>query len=197
MKTKDFASKFYMGQKVKSFPEVRLHFLYGIWGSAFTILLKRLVQEKGRNGEKEVLKMVLGEPCQSMSDNTNLSCDTTSSSSQEQQTTTTNKTDLIDKSAKEDFRENECQKLKREAILFHNEDLIEDEDVYYDTEEDMFTEDFEIGKEPKLEASEGYEDAMMPFSTGSTPTGTPPDYEVYVGSLPKELEVINEYLWYL
>ena len=60
MNTKDFASKFYMGQKVKSFPEVRLHFLYGIWGSAFTILFKRLVQEKGRNGEREVLKMIIG-----------------------------------------------------------------------------------------------------------------------------------------
>ena len=72
-----------MGQKVKSFPEVRLHFLYGIWGSAFTILLKRLVQEKGRNGEKEVLKMVLGNSCPNNSDSNTLSCDTTSSSSQE------------------------------------------------------------------------------------------------------------------
>ena len=35
MNTKDFASKFYMGEKIKSFPEVRLHFLYGVWGSAF------------------------------------------------------------------------------------------------------------------------------------------------------------------
>ena len=60
MNTKEFASKFYMGQKVKNFPEVRLHFLYGIWGSAFTILFKRLVQEKGRNGEGEVLKMIIG-----------------------------------------------------------------------------------------------------------------------------------------
>ena len=83
MNTKDFASKFYMGQKVKSFPEVRLHYMYGIWGSAFTILLKRLVQEKGRNGEKEVLKMVLGDSCPANSENTNLSCDTTSSSSAE------------------------------------------------------------------------------------------------------------------
>ena len=83
MNTKDFASKFYMGQKVKSFPEVRLHFLYGIWGSAFTILLKRLVQEKGRNGEKEVLKMVLGNSYPHNSDTNTLSCDTTSSSSQE------------------------------------------------------------------------------------------------------------------
>ena len=48
-----------MGEKIKSFPEVRLHFLYGIWGSAFTIQFKRLLQEKGRNGHGEILKMVL------------------------------------------------------------------------------------------------------------------------------------------
>ena len=43
IKTSDFASKFFMGEKIKSFPEVRLHFLYGIWGSAFTIQFKRLM----------------------------------------------------------------------------------------------------------------------------------------------------------
>ena len=58
IKTSDFASKFFMGEKIKSFPEVRLHFLYGIWGSAFTIQFKRLMLEKGRNGHGEVLKMV-------------------------------------------------------------------------------------------------------------------------------------------
>lgn len=72
LKTQDFASKFYMGQKVKSFPEVRLHFLYGIWGSAFTILFKRLVQEKGRNGQNEILKMILDNAadCKSSNDGT-------------------------------------------------------------------------------------------------------------------------------
>ena len=75
MNTKDFASKFYMGEKVKSFPEVRLHFLYGIWGSAFTILFKRLVQEKGRNGEREVLKLILGDSCPNHSDISASGCD--------------------------------------------------------------------------------------------------------------------------
>ena len=75
MNTKDFASKFYMGEKVKSFPEVRLHFLYGIWGSAFTILFKRLVQEKGRNGEREVLKMILGNSFPNHSDISTTGCD--------------------------------------------------------------------------------------------------------------------------
>ena len=61
-KTSDFASKFYMGEKIKSFPEVRLHYLYGIWGSAFTILFKRLHQERSRNGQKEIVKMILQTP---------------------------------------------------------------------------------------------------------------------------------------
>ena len=51
----------YFCPKVKSFPEVPLHFLYGIWGSAFTILFKRLVQEKGRNSEVEILRLILGK----------------------------------------------------------------------------------------------------------------------------------------
>ena len=72
-----------MGQMVKSYPEVRLHFLYGIWGSAFTILLKRLIQEKGRNGEKEVLKLVLGNSGQNNSNKTNLDSDIESINSQE------------------------------------------------------------------------------------------------------------------
>ena len=84
MNTKDFASKFYMGQKVKSFPEVRLHFLYGIWGSAFTILLKRLIQEKGRNGEKEVLKLVLGSSSANTSKKYN-DCDINNSNLSENQ----------------------------------------------------------------------------------------------------------------
>lgn len=84
MNTKDFASKFYMGQKVKSFPEVRLHFLYGIWGSAFTILLKRLIQEKGRNGEKEVLKLVLGSSSANTSNKYN-DCDINNSNLSENQ----------------------------------------------------------------------------------------------------------------
>nr|XP_040574096.1 LOW QUALITY PROTEIN: cytosolic phospholipase A2-like [Lepeophtheirus salmonis] len=59
MKSNEFASKFYMGQVVKKFPEVPLHFLSGIWGSAFTILFKRFVQEKGKNGVDEIMRMVL------------------------------------------------------------------------------------------------------------------------------------------
>ncbi|KAK6195024.1 hypothetical protein SNE40_000542 [Patella caerulea] len=45
MKPGLFGSKFFMGQLVKSFPEPPLHFLQGIWGSAFCIQFKRLLQD--------------------------------------------------------------------------------------------------------------------------------------------------------
>ena len=71
--------------------------------------------------------------------------------------------------------------------------MIEDEEVYYDTEEDMFAEDMTVEDQPKLETPDSFEDVMMPFSTGSTPTGTPPDNPHYVGSLPNEYEVNSYY----
>ncbi|KAG8200420.1 hypothetical protein JTE90_000503 [Oedothorax gibbosus] len=46
MKTEDFGCKFFKGRIVKRFPESPLHYLQGIWGSAFCILFKRLIQER-------------------------------------------------------------------------------------------------------------------------------------------------------
>ncbi|KAK3580078.1 hypothetical protein CHS0354_001210 [Potamilus streckersoni] len=43
MKTELFGSEFFMGNLCKQFEEPPLHFLQGIWGSAFSILFKRLV----------------------------------------------------------------------------------------------------------------------------------------------------------
>ena len=53
----------------------------------------------------------------------------------------------------------------------------------------MFAEDMTVEDQQKLETPDSFEDVMMPFSTGSTPTGTPPDNPHYVGSLPNEYEV--------
>ncbi|XP_035221148.1 cytosolic phospholipase A2-like isoform X3 [Stegodyphus dumicola] len=44
MKTEHFGSKLYKGRIIKEFPEFPLHYLQGIWGSAFSILFKRLIQ---------------------------------------------------------------------------------------------------------------------------------------------------------
>ncbi|XP_065340646.1 cytosolic phospholipase A2-like [Cloeon dipterum] len=39
--TEFFGSKFYLGQIVRNYPELPLHYLQGVWGSGFSILLKR------------------------------------------------------------------------------------------------------------------------------------------------------------
>ncbi|XP_013772392.1 cytosolic phospholipase A2-like [Limulus polyphemus] len=46
MKTEHFGCKFYKGKIIKFFEEQPLHYLQGVWGSAFTILFKRLIQNK-------------------------------------------------------------------------------------------------------------------------------------------------------
>ena len=45
MKAEHFGSKFFMGQLVRKHPEPPLHFLQGVWGSAFCIQLKRLLKD--------------------------------------------------------------------------------------------------------------------------------------------------------
>ncbi|XP_013774109.1 cytosolic phospholipase A2-like [Limulus polyphemus] len=50
MKTEHFGCKFYKGKIIKFFEEQPLHYLQGVWGSAFTILFKRLIQNKTRIG---------------------------------------------------------------------------------------------------------------------------------------------------
>ncbi|XP_059475560.1 cytosolic phospholipase A2-like [Neocloeon triangulifer] len=47
MKTQDFGNKFYVGKIIRRFPEVPLHFLQGVWGSGFCILIKRFFTSWG------------------------------------------------------------------------------------------------------------------------------------------------------
>nr|AWU67131.1 putative phospholipase A2 [Crangon crangon]AWU67132.1 putative phospholipase A2 [Crangon crangon] len=56
MKSDDFGCKFIVGKKIKNFPELPLHFLQGVWGSAFTILFKRLVMERGRKDIVQIMR---------------------------------------------------------------------------------------------------------------------------------------------
>lgn len=44
--TKNFNDKFFMGTMTKSYEEAPLHFLMGVWGSAFSILLNRVLKKK-------------------------------------------------------------------------------------------------------------------------------------------------------
>ncbi|KAG8228645.1 hypothetical protein J437_LFUL008296 [Ladona fulva] len=46
MKTKNFGSKFYVGKIIKNYGESPFHYLIAIWGSAFSILFRRLVEEE-------------------------------------------------------------------------------------------------------------------------------------------------------
>lgn len=45
MKSQLFGSKFFMGQLVKQYEEPPLHFLQGVWGSAFCIQISRLLRD--------------------------------------------------------------------------------------------------------------------------------------------------------
>ncbi|CAL4123106.1 unnamed protein product, partial [Meganyctiphanes norvegica] len=55
MKTEHFGCKFLVGKMIKQFDELPLHFLQGVWGSAFTILFKRLVME---GGSKDIVQIM-------------------------------------------------------------------------------------------------------------------------------------------
>ncbi|XP_059481957.1 cytosolic phospholipase A2-like isoform X2 [Neocloeon triangulifer] len=47
MKPQQFGSKFFLGKIIKEFPEYPLHFLQGVWGSAFCKLLKWHIRGEG------------------------------------------------------------------------------------------------------------------------------------------------------
>lgn len=56
MRTECFGSKFFCGKLVAPYPEPPLHYLQGIWGSAFTILLQRVLCE-GRIPDDTIAEM--------------------------------------------------------------------------------------------------------------------------------------------
>lgn len=56
MKTELFGSKFFMGKLCKEFEEPPLHFLQGIWGSAFCILFKRILDDNRRLDPVEMIR---------------------------------------------------------------------------------------------------------------------------------------------
>lgn len=56
MKTENFGSKFYLGRLVKRFPEFPLHYLQGVWGSAFCILFRQLVRDQGKKDLSQAMR---------------------------------------------------------------------------------------------------------------------------------------------
>jgi len=53
VRTMDFNNKFFMGVISKNYHEAPLHFLMGVWGSAFSILFNRLVAKTNPNSDCE------------------------------------------------------------------------------------------------------------------------------------------------
>lgn len=56
MKTEHFGSKFFCGKLLNHYEEPSLHYMQGIWGSAFTILLQRVLHE-GEAPQKTIKNM--------------------------------------------------------------------------------------------------------------------------------------------
>ncbi|XP_071163311.1 cytosolic phospholipase A2-like isoform X2 [Mytilus edulis] len=56
MKTELFGSKFFMGKLCTEYEEQPLHFLQGIWGSAFCILFKRLLDDNKKLDPVEMIR---------------------------------------------------------------------------------------------------------------------------------------------
>ncbi|KAL3846623.1 hypothetical protein ACJMK2_017598 [Sinanodonta woodiana] len=56
MKSELFGSKFFMGKLCTQYEEPPLHFLQGIWGSAFCILFKRLLDDNRRLDPVEMIR---------------------------------------------------------------------------------------------------------------------------------------------
>ncbi|KAL5005329.1 hypothetical protein ScPMuIL_018785 [Solemya velum] len=57
MQTKLFGSKFFMGKLCRGYEEPSLHFLQGIWGSAFCILFKRLLDDNRKLDPVEMIRL--------------------------------------------------------------------------------------------------------------------------------------------
>ncbi|KAL4219877.1 Cytosolic phospholipase A2 [Mactra antiquata] len=61
MKTELFGSKFFMGKLCKEYDEPPLHFLQGIWGSAFCILFKRLLEDNRKLDPVEMIRQEMAK----------------------------------------------------------------------------------------------------------------------------------------
>ena len=104
---------------------------------------------------------------------------------------TAQNSNLINKGAKETCYDSNSRKIEKESnVLFCCDEFLDDEDIDYDTEEDV------IGEESQIKEEENTDLPNLPnanFLTrgdgNSTPFFTPPTTPDYVGSLPSDFEV--------
>ncbi|BFZ06037.1 hypothetical protein BsWGS_09076 [Bradybaena similaris] len=69
-----FGSKFFMGKLVKQFEEQPLHYLQGIWGSAFCILFRRLLEENHPIEPTEKVREEMGDRLDEGTDESSSDC---------------------------------------------------------------------------------------------------------------------------
>lgn len=82
LKPQLFGSKFFLGHLVKEFIEPPLHFLQGIWGSAFCIQFKRLLQDDKKVNELEAIEQEREELDRELTEELSLQDDESSESSE-------------------------------------------------------------------------------------------------------------------
>ncbi|KAK7090826.1 cytosolic phospholipase A2-like [Littorina saxatilis] len=78
-----FGSKFFMGKLARKYQEPPLHFLQGIWGSAFCILFKRLMEDNRNMDPAEMIRREMGQQLQEQNDNDDDSSDLSDDDSDE------------------------------------------------------------------------------------------------------------------
>jgi hypothetical protein len=99
-----------------------------------------------------------------------------------------NTSQLMNNCAKDEFHDEDIDKIERESIIFNYEYLPGDEEIDYDTEEDMIGEySKNKDEDTKFDILQNIPDLIE--NHNSTPFGTPPICPGYVGSLPSEIEV--------
>ncbi|KAK3095950.1 hypothetical protein FSP39_021231 [Pinctada imbricata] len=96
MQTEQFGCKFFMGKLCKKYEEPPLHFLQGIWGSAFCILFKRLLEDNRKLDPVEMIRQEMVKQLEANYD------DESSDSSDDEDVVTDTPSEESDTGTKED-----------------------------------------------------------------------------------------------
>lgn len=103
-----FGSKFFMGKLVHKYQEQPLHFLQGIWGSAFCILFKRLLEDNSRIDPAEMIRQEMGKQLEQTQDNDDDSSDLSDEEDDNEESTESEDSDMEeDKENAEEVKEKE------------------------------------------------------------------------------------------
>ncbi|KAK7486493.1 hypothetical protein BaRGS_00022294, partial [Batillaria attramentaria] len=110
-----FGSKFFMGKLVRKYQEQPLHFLQGIWGSAFCILFKRLLEDNRRLDPAEMIRQEMGKQLEQTQDNDDDSSDLSSDEDDDEES---EKSDLD----ADDLAEDSAGERRRSSVTSRSEE---------------------------------------------------------------------------